>query len=36
MALWVAHMVEQLKRNPERFKKRSMHEYLDDEQAKRF
>ncbi|WP_313422413.1 replication initiation protein RepM [Moraxella sp. CTOTU49803] len=33
---WVAHMVEQLKRNPERFKKRSMHEYLDDEQAKRF
>lgn len=33
---WIADMVGRLKKHPERFKKRSMQEYLDDEQASRF
>ena len=33
---WIAHMVGWLKKDPERFAKRPMQEYLDDEQAKRF
>lgn len=33
---WVAHMVEWLKKDPKRFNKRPMQEYLDDKQADRF
>ena len=33
---WISHMVEWVKKDPERFTKRSMQEYLDDEQAQRF
>lgn len=33
---WISHMVEWLKKDPERFNKRSMQIYLDDEQAPRF
>lgn len=33
---WMAHMVEWIKKEPERFKKRPMQVYLDDEQADRF
>lgn len=34
--VWVAHMVEWLKKDPDNFAKRSMQEYLDDEQAPKF
>lgn len=33
---WISHMVEWVKKDPERFTKRPMQEYLDDEQAQRF
>ncbi len=33
---WISHMVEWVKKDPERFTKRSVQEYLDDEQAPRF
>ena len=33
---WVAHMVEWLKKDPKRFNKRPMQEYVDDKQADRF
>lgn len=33
---WVAHMVDLLKKDPTRFTKRPIQEYLDDEQAPRF
>ena len=33
---WINHMVEWVKKDPERFNKRPMQEYLDDEQAPRF
>ena len=33
---WVSHMVEWVKKDPERFTKRPAKEYLDDEQAPRF
>lgn len=33
---WVAHMVEWVKKEPSRFKKRPIQEYLDDEQSNRF
>lgn len=33
---WISHMVEWIKKDPERFTKRPMEEYLNDEQAKRF
>ena len=33
---WISHMVEWVKKDPKRFTKRPMQEYLDDEQAPRF
>ena len=33
---WISHMVEWLKKDPKRFTKRPMKEYLDDEQAPKF
>ena len=33
---WISHMVEWVKKDPKRFTKRPMQEYLDDEQAQRF
>ena len=33
---WISHMVEWIKKDPKRFTKRPMKEYLDDEQAQRF
>ena len=33
---WISHMVDWLRKAPERFNKRSMQAYLDDEQAPRF
>ncbi|WP_204902210.1 replication initiation protein [Psychrobacter sanguinis] len=33
---WISHMVEWVKKDPERFTKRPAKEYLDDEQAPRF
>ena len=33
---WISHMVEWIKKDPKRFTKRPMQEYLDDEQAMRF
>lgn len=33
---WISHMVDWLKKDPARFSKRPMQEYLDDEQAPRF
>ena len=33
---WISHMVEWIKKDPERFTKRHMQEYLDGEQAPRF
>ena len=33
---WISHMVEWVKKDPERFTKRPVQEYLDDEQAPRF
>ena len=33
---WISHMVEWVKKDPERFTKRPMQEYLDDEQATKF
>jgi plasmid replication initiation protein len=35
-SVWVSHMVEWLKKEPERFNKRTIQEYLDDEPAPRF
>ena len=35
-AAWISHMVEWIKRDPNNFTKRSLQEYLDDEQAIRF
>ena len=33
---WISHMVEWIKKDPKRFTKRPMKEYLDDEQAPKF
>jgi hypothetical protein len=33
---WITHMATRLKKDPDKFIKRSMKEYLDDEQADRF
>lgn len=33
---WISHMMEWIKKDPQRFNKRSIQEYLDDEQANRF